>query len=372
MKARTLSRTLRLVSSSTEVMTSTAKGRTAATARPTLPGWRPPARMHGATPVSTTVRARPQSTALPVPAGRPGTTESTRTASAPAVDEAAGGGGQELGRRPGDGGVDAQRLDEADAGAGQAGGQLGDAGLGLVAVELEGVGLGGVDQLEDRGGVAADDGHPGDERRHRPHELGRPAAGEDPGVGVGVLDDEAEGVGAFLDGHGGVVFVGDPADLDPDGHPALASPASRCRSGPGSPRPGRGPGGWTCRRGRRRRRRPGPGGRRRGPEMALSESSTLPGGRLGTSRSVRLTSPSSVSPIWMSRLFTPSTSGRRPRSTTRAIVLVVVDLDEGLEPPLVGGGVEAGQRLVVEEADGEEDGVGPGVDRLVEVALARR
>ena len=83
------------------------------------------------------------------------------------VDEAAGGGGQDLGRRPGDRGVDAQRLDEADAAAGQAGGQCGDAVLGLVAVELEGVGLGGLDELEDRAGVAADDGHPGDERRHQ-------------------------------------------------------------------------------------------------------------------------------------------------------------------------------------------------------------
>ena len=134
------------------------------------------------------------------------------------VDEAAGGGGQDLGRRPGHRGVDAQRLDEADAGAGQPGGQLGDAVLGLVPVELEGVGLGGLDQLEDRAGVAAHDGHPGDERRHQPHELGGPPAGQDPGVGVGILDDEPERVGALLDGHGGVVLVGDPADLDPDGH----------------------------------------------------------------------------------------------------------------------------------------------------------
>src|SRR5687767_2657313 len=84
MKARTRSRTLRWCSSSTALMTSTAKGRTAATARPTLDGSRPPARMQGATPASTTVRARFQSTALPVPAGRPGMTESTSTASAPA------------------------------------------------------------------------------------------------------------------------------------------------------------------------------------------------------------------------------------------------------------------------------------------------
>ena len=73
----------------------------------------------------------------------------------------------------------------------------------------------------------------------------------------------------------------------------------------------------------------------------------------------------------MSRLLTPRTSGTQAEVGDPGDLLVVVDLDEGLEPPLVGGGVEADQRLVVEEADGEEDGVGPAVDRLVEVALGR-
>src|SRR3712207_8578173 len=62
---------------------------------------------------------------------------------------------------------------------------------------------------------------------------------------------------------------------------------------------------------------------------------------------------------------------RPPRSTLFPYTTLFrsVNLDEGFEAALVGGGVKAGQRLVVEEADGEQNGVGAAVDGLVEVAF---
>ena len=201
----------------------------------------------------------------------------------------------------------------------------------------------------------------------RPHELGGPAAGEDPGVGVGILDDEAERVGAFLDAMAASSGWVIPQILTLTATPVSGGQPTSARARIASA----GSGAWRMEVPTRTASAPAARARRAssGPAMALSERSTLPGGSSGDEPF----GEADVAVVDLADLDVAVVDaedvGPQPEVDHSADVLVVVDLDEGLEAPLPGGGVEPGQRLVVEHADGEEDGVGPGLDRLVEVAL---
>src|SRR5687767_1059900 len=370
MKARTLSRTLRLVSSSTAVMTSTAKGRTAATARPTLPGWRPPARMHGATPVSTTVRARPQSTALPVPAGRPGTTESTRTASAPqstkrraaSARNSAGGPGTEasmrsalMRRMP----VPARRvassvtqLSVSSRCSWRACGSMVSTSSRMVRASPPTIATlvtnGGTRRMSSAArwrlriqGLAS--GYSTTKpRASAPSStaMARSSAWVIPQILTLTVTGVSGGSAGPAHGDQRPDHLGRVGGLEDGG-------ADQDGIGAGLPRP------------------PGVVG---APDGALGQQQ-----RAGGQRRCQPFGDADVAVVDLAdedvAVVDAEQVGPQAEVGDAGDVLVVVDFDEGLEAPLPGGGVEAGQSFVVEHADRDQDDVGARGDGLVEAGL---